>query len=268
MRTCIYETNDIFITQHSYNGEDLVFTTETTVSPYISAILSVRLPTKITVAEVTISPNLIYNTNTIYSDKLVDRINRINKNIQTKLQKSILAYGEPHICSIYIKNMTNTPGYYLDTPKSLSTTYTSILSSAYWKHYLKPNVRIATFKNTLINEHIIHKKCPTCITQNGPLVDGLHQYTKGDLRLYPEGKPYLLQTLYTGLNKYRKEYNTDVKYVLVLLTTSDFMLYEMYVNFLGFIDLGIVLDTRYNVICIEYPRILSILKQMLVFLNH
>ena len=62
-------TNDIFITQHSYNGEDLVFTTETTVSPYISAILSVRLPTKITVADVTISPNLIYNTNTIYSDK-------------------------------------------------------------------------------------------------------------------------------------------------------------------------------------------------------
>ena len=70
--TSIYSKNDIFITQSSTNDQDLIFKTETIVSPYVSAILEVNLPKKIMVAEFTISPDLNYNTN------LFENISKIN----------------------------------------------------------------------------------------------------------------------------------------------------------------------------------------------
>ena len=265
--TSIYSKNDIFITQSSTNDQDLIFKTETIVSPYVSAILEVNLPKKIMVAEITISPDLNYNTNRINYNILVDSVTKISKNIQTKLQKSIIRSNN-QICSIYITKPNTNRSYYIDNTNGTVRDTTNILSSEYWKSHLKSNVRMATFKNTPINQNIIHKKCPTCIPSNSPLLTyGDSKLSIGDMMLYSDDKPYLLQTLYVGLEKYI-QYYSNAKYVLVLLTTSDFMLYELYVNFLGFIDLDVVLENTYQVLCIEYTRILSILKKMLVFLNH
>jgi hypothetical protein len=139
------------------------------------------------------------------------------------------------------------------------------------KDIINPKVYLKTLKNNVKNKKVISELCPECLNFDSPLIKYMSlnkdspKYSVGDIILYDDKRPYIIQTFYEGLRNYQS-INKDTKYAVALLTPSDFMLYELYINFLGFYDMGVMLG-NYSVVGVEINSFLKLLRSMLNLIN-
>jgi hypothetical protein len=241
--------NDIKVTVTS-NLQGSMYKTETSPSQYASSLFE-NLPKEITVFQMNISPGLVDTLNIDKLNRLQTILKKVPVRDRTFIQSTIINASNNEICSLTILPDN------LDEVVSLSKSQ---------KYKLKPNVYKKTLKNNKKNKKFIHETCSQCINFGSLLKKYMpKQYSVGDIMLYDSNRPYILQTIYSGLNNYQLRYTT-IKYVLALLNPKEFMLYELYINFLGFSDMGVMVNDNY-VVGVEIKRLLKLLNNMLELLN-
>ncbi len=262
----IYENTD--------NDKSVYYTT-TKPLEYIRKIVKDTIPKQLHIFFIKltqISPTLLtsgtHEANWITT--LNTKLNAIPQRIRTYTQNmllNVLDLTNMDITGAILDMPVSSTPYYVDDTTSI-TDSSQIISSNYWKNNLLDGVIVKKLNsNTPIkNIKIIRQECPHCINYDSPL-----GYLKmpidtegkiGDLVIYNDTSPYVLQTLYSGLSEFIKT-NTTCKYILGFLHPEQFLLYDLYVNILGFSDVGIPLDLDFHCVCIETDRLKKILKNML-----